>query len=241
MIVPYCERLSNGMEPLNTASNLAFLLAVAYCLPTWLRLNSSKHPVLMPQSLRYAMNIVVMLPAVIGIGSSFFHAAPTTITHLLDLGPICLFIIMTTVIYLALRDNSRLAIAVLLLVWITTTGIAAQWPEVLAHSLFYLPTIGLLLFLLVTVKGAEANHSTQRRLLLMASLTFTTALIFRALDLQICGQQTSGNFAPGQTGTHTFWHLLTALTSVICLHLLFTMIAHRYRADVDVGVDSNVL
>ena len=222
------------MEPLNTASNLAFLLAVAYCLPTWLRLNSSKHPVLMPQTLRHAMNIVVMLPAVIGIGSSFFHATPTTITHMLDLGPICLFVIMTTVIYLALRGSSRLAIAALLIVWITATGIAAQWPEVLAHSLFYLPTVGLLIFLSVTVKGIEENHSTQRRLLLLASLTFTTALIFRALDLQICDLQTAGIVAPGQTGTHTIWHLLTAVTSVICLRLLFSMIAHRYRSEVDV-------
>jgi len=234
MIVPYCERLSNGMEPLNTASNLAFLLAVAYSLPTWLRLNSSKHPVPMPQTLRHAMNIVVMLPVFIGIGSSFFHATPTTITHMLDLGPICLFVILTTVIFLALSNRSPATIAILLLVWITTTAIAAQWPEVLAHSLFYLPTVGLLFFLLASVKGSDANHSTQRRLLLLASLTFTTALIFRALDLQICNLQTAGNFAPGQTGTHTIWHLLTAVTSAICLRLLFSMIAHRYRSDIDV-------
>jgi len=169
MIVPYCERLSNGMEPLNTASNLAFLLAVAYSLPTWLRLNSSKHPVPMPQTLRHAMNIVVMLPVFIGIGSSFFHATPTTITHMLDLGPICLFVILTTVIFLALSNRSPATIAILLLVWITTTAIAAQWPEVLAHSLFYLPTVGLLFFLLASVKGSDANHSTRRRLLLATS------------------------------------------------------------------------
>ena len=180
------------------------------------------------------MNIVVMLPAVIGIGSSFFHASPSTITHMLDLVPICLFVIMTTAIFLVLRGSSGLTIAALLLIWVVATGIAAQWPEVLAHSLFYLPTVGLLLFLSATVKGTDANHSTQRRLLLLASLTFTTALIFRALDLQICDLHTAGNFAPDQIGTHTIWHLLTAITSVLCLRLLFSMIAHRYRSGVDV-------
>lgn len=228
-IIPYCERLSNGMEPLNTASNLAFLLAVAYSLPFWLRLNSSNSPALIPQTLRYAMNIVVMLPAVIGIGSGFFHAMPSTLTHALDLGPICLFAILTTVIFLTLNDRSKLTIAAVLFIWITATIIAAQWPEVLAHSLFYVPTVGLLLALSVTVKGSSAHHSTQRRLLLLASLTFATALIFRALDLQICVLQTTGNFAPGQSGTHTIWHLLTALTSVFCLRLLFSMISERYQ------------
>ena len=93
----------------------------------------------------------------------------------------------------------------------------------------FVPTVGLLLALSVTVKGSNTHHSTQRRLLLLASLTFATALIFRALDLQICQLQTAGNFAPGQSGTHTIWHLLTALTSVFCLRLLFGMISERYQ------------
>ena len=241
-IVPYCERLSNGDEPFNTITNTAFLLVAAY---NWYRLRQIKPELagsgLAASKTRFNLMIFVScaLPAMIGIGSALFHATPSTLTHMLDIVPVCLFALGSLLLLLSNKAWPVRSISMLMVMWLSATAIAAQWPEVLAHSLFYLPTVLVLLFLALVFNPAAASHSLrkcsrqEKRLLILSATTFTTALLFRATDLPSCipWSQANSSLAPpasselftgvaGTLGTHFLWHLLTALVCYLIAGLL---------------------
>jgi len=185
--------------------------------------------------------VLCALPALIGVGSALFHATPSRLTHMLDIIPVCLFALGSLSLLLVNKGWSGRQIAVTLSVWIGATVIAAQWPQVLAHSLFYLPTVLVLLFLslVFTPNVASISHrycsGHEKRLLTLSATAFAAALFFRATDLPSCipWSENSSLQVPeptqspefytgvaGSLGTHFLWHLLTALVCFLITALL---------------------
>lgn len=214
VIVPYCERLASGGEPVNTLSNAGFVLVALYGLHLWRR---SSQPFKGPNKATIPLLLVLCL--LIGTGSALFHANPSPLTHLLDIVPVCLFALLALWLCLSRYQWPRHKSVALFVIWILTTAVAAQWPEVLAHSLFYLPTLLVLVYLVFALRP-------QRTQLALLAMAFGSALTFRALDLPLCELEQSQQSVPalagiaGHTGTHFLWHVLTALACVLCLQLV---------------------
>ncbi len=221
-IVPYCERLATGAESINTISNAGFVLAALYGWYLWK--GNSNSPV--NQKNKPAVMLLLLLCLLIGSGSTLFHAIPSHLTHLLDIVPVCLFALLALWLCLSRYHWPREKSVCVLGVFIAATALAAQWPQVLAHSLFYLPTLLVLAYLAIALKP-------QRERLALLTLIFASALTFRALDLPLCdlaqSQQTFPALAgtAGQTGTHFLWHVLTALACVLCLQLVIAPVAKK--------------
>lgn len=245
-IVPYCERLSstNSHEPFNTITNAAFLIVALY---SWHRLRTferashqSGHAV---TQTRFRLMLLVLcgFPALIGIGSALFHAMPSFLTQMLDIVPVCLFAVCALLLFLTHKQWPALYIATTLLAWIGATAVTAQWPQALAGSLFYLPTVLVLVFLSAVFNpGTDSNShrhcgQQEKRLLLMSATAFAAALLFRTTDLPTCSPwtKTSSTSVPapshtpeflagaaGSLGTHFLWHLLTALVCYLITSLL---------------------
>lgn len=224
VIVPYCERLATGGEPVNTLSNAGFILVALYGWSLWRRSSRSlaNNPAYREQSALQskAIPVLLLLCLLIGTGSSLFHANPGPITHLIDIVPVCLFALLALWLCLKRYQWPQHKSFGLLIVWIAATALAAQFPQVLAHSLFYLPTVLVLVYLAVALK------QQRQRLSLLAAI-FASALTFRALDLPLCELDVSNQTVPalaglaGHTGTHFLWHVLTAIACIVCLHLVY--------------------
>ena len=89
----YCERLGPGFwaEPLNAATNAAFILAAL--LGLWLACRSGR--------LDGPVNWLVAVTLAVGTGSFLFHTYATAWAALADTGPIALFILS----YIAIAMN----------------------------------------------------------------------------------------------------------------------------------------
>jgi len=195
MIVPYCERITIGMEPFNAVSNLIFIVCAAVCatllLRDWTRLHVNSKEVLS------CLSALILL---IGIGSAAFHFKPSYTTHAFDLIPIGLFISLALISILKLGFNlSTRSIVAVVLVWFCSTAIASTAPEFLAGSLVYVPT--LILVLLVAVLYPQKN----RKLFAVFGF-FALGLLIRAIDLPLCDTLS--------IGTHWLWHVCTALAAL---------------------------
>lgn len=226
VIVPYCERLATGGEPVNTLSNAGFVLVALYGWSLWRRNSRSLASVpANPEKSAVQSNaipLLLLLCLLIGAGSSLFHANPGPITHLIDIVPVCLFSLLALWLCLKRYQWPRHKSLGLLVIWVAATAVAAQFPQVLAHSLFYLPTVLVLVYLAFALKQ-------QRQRLSLLAAVFASALTFRALDLPLCELEHSNQTVQtipalaglaGHTGTHFLWHVLTAIACIVCLHLV---------------------
>lgn len=190
----YCERLAPGLfgEPLNTVSNLAFLLAA------WLGWQGAGH--------HRDQRLLAALLGAIGVGSTLFHGFATAMTQWLDVLPIGLFQLCFLGLYLERVARWSLpARGVCLLLYVAALALAAQAPPLFNGSLAYAPAAVALLMLGI------AHWRLRARLdVLAAALLFLPSLVARSLDLALCTRWPSG--------THLLWHLLNALM----LHVLLT-------------------
>jgi len=195
----YCERLSHGVEPLNTLSNLVYLLVAVW----WARSGSrGSH-----------RRFEAVSVALIGALSALFHTWPTPGTQALDIAGIALFVALALyrmIARLVARPTRRHAYATLAVAsWLLASAVAAtltaRAPHVLNGSLLYLPTL-VALALPIAAAGAH------RRPLAAALALFLTALALRTLDAAAC--------TVWPYGTHTLWHLFSALTIVAVLRAL---------------------
>lgn len=228
----YCERGDAAFwaEPLNAASNAAFLIAAG--VAGWQAL---KGPVR-----DRAATALALLIAVVGIGSFLFHTFAVRWALLADVIPIALFI--HAYFYLAMRRFFGLgvpsAVAITLLFAAFNAGFetildaVAQRPlDALTNgSLGYVPAIlalaGVAAGLLrpwVCAHG-PARRRAGRALLGIAGL-FAVSLTFRTLDARLCPSM--------PIGTHFLWHLLNAA-------VLYGLVsaATQYRARIGAGLGS---
>lgn len=202
----YCERLDAGFwaEPVNAATNGAFLVAALAAFWLWRR-----------QPARDGVGFALILPVfAIGIGSFLFHTMPNRWTLLADVVPIQLFAF--GYFAFALRrffGASRL---------VTTAGTLAffglalglSWagravlPAVVAgsagYAAFLLGLIGIALAM-----PADFALARPRKLLALAGLAFAVSLTMRSVDGLLCGAF--------PLGTHWLWHLLNAMVLYLLL------------------------
>ncbi len=195
MIVPYCERVTMGIEPFNSASNLIFIVCAGVCatlmLRDWAKLRTDSKFILS------SLSTLIML---IGIGSAAFHIKPTHVTHAIDLIPIGLFIVVALSCVLKMGFKlSKASVAGIVTVWGCATALASTKPDFLAGSLLYLPT--LLIILIMAVLNTQ-----QHRKLVAVFAFFGLGLLIRAIDLPVCNTLS--------IGTHWIWHACTALAAL---------------------------
>ena len=220
----YCERgRSEALfaEPINAASNAAFLLAALVTLLLLLR---------RPKEMRSAdQYLFIALVFVIGLGSLAFHLLADRASLLADVIPIDLFML----VYLGFALNRFLGvppgwtaltlIGFAAIVFLTmqlkcwSGGIGFPGSEVsgasecLNGSLVYLPA--LLAMAIVGGLLAERKHPAAP-FILWAALIFAISVTFRSLDLALCdAYQIQGR----KIGTHFAWHLLNGLALFLLL------------------------
>lgn len=206
----YCERTGPEFwaEPLNAATNGAFLVAALVALLLALRAERLEAPA----------GWLIALMAVIGIGSFLFHTFATAWAALADTGPIGLFILS----YFAIAMNRFAGLG---------------WGRAVALTLGFLLAMGVLSWLFRMTIGPWVGGSQSYfpaflallgvglwlhrrghpagRWLLGATAVFAVSLTFRTLDMPLCNEW--------PVGTHFAWHLLNAvvlgiLTLVVIRH-----------------------
>ena len=202
----YCERTdaSYWSEPLNAATNAAFILAA---LILWRQTGG----------LRRGQILCVILFA-IGIGSYLFHTHATAWASTADTAPIGLFIL--TYLFLVNRDVLRLplwAAAAVTLGFIPYTLVLVpvldQIPFLMISDFYW--TVPLLLFA-YAIWLWRSQPETARGLAIGAGL-LCLSIAIRSLDIGFC--------ARWPMGTHFIWHLLNAtmlgwMIHVYCRHVL---------------------
>lgn len=195
----YCERIDGSVwaEPLNAATNTAFLLAAFASFWRWRR-----------QGGRDAVALVLIgLVFAIGIGSFLFHTIPNRWTFLADVVPIQLFAF--GYFAFALRRFLGLSWAITAAGTLAFFGLAlglsavgrASLPPVLAGSAGYAAfLLGLAGVALAMSRAATLDR--QCWLVALAGLAFAVSLTMRSVDGALCGSL--------PLGTHWLWHLLNA-------------------------------
>lgn len=225
-IFAYCERAGDPAfwaEPFNAISNVAFLLA-AFAGAALL----ARQP--RPASRRIEWGLVLLV-AIIGVGSFLFHTTATRWASVADTAPIGIFMIG----YLAYAMRRFLnapywVVGVALAVFIATLRYAGSIPcdpELLPvtvaagrpcfnGSLGYVPALGALLLIggVLLAKGHRAGWPV-----LAGGLIFAASLTLRTIDFELCG---ATSILGRARGTHALWHTLNAL-------LLYVLLAAAIR------------
>lgn len=191
----YCERTSTAFwaEPVNAATNLAFLLAAWIGFTLWRR-SGGRDP---------ASLFLVVLVAVIGVGSFLFHTFANRWSSLADVLPIAVFIYayfgLALVRFVGWR---RLIAALATLAFLgASMAVAPLLAPLVGSSAGYVPA---LLALVGIGGGLTVARQAQGPLVLAAGGVFALSLAFRIADLPLC--------AAFPLGTHFAWHILNATT-----------------------------
>jgi hypothetical protein len=219
----YCERGTDTAllaEPINAASNAAFLLAglVGLQLVLW-----------RPAEQRNAdLFLLPVLVLFIGLGSLAFHLFADQGTALADVIPITLFML----VYLGFALNRFLGVppGFTVLAVIGFGAIVALTSQVqcaegaigflggaqgakpcLNGSIFYLPA--LVALIVVGLALHERGHRATPWLLWAAAI-LAVSIAFRSLDLALCDQVVIDG---RKVGTHFAWHVLNALALFLLL------------------------
>ena len=210
----YCERLDASFwsEPVNAVTNGAFLIAALICLwgLSYYRLRS------------LSAIWLIILVAVIGIGSFLFHSFATRWAMLADVLPILVFQISFLLIYSHQIIKLRWwGTAGLFLGFVGLIAIFAQLPSHwLNGSLSYAPAF-------IFLAGFGLYHVwqklSQRWLLLSAAGVFAISLTFRSIDDSIC------HAFP--LGTHFMWHILNAVVLGSAVWAFMVGQIDRYKND----------
>jgi len=203
----YCERIDPGFwaEPVNAISNIAFLLAAWWAWRRAVRL----------QAVDGAAVTLVILTALVGVGSFLFHTFATLWAGIADVLPIGLFCLAYLGIALArfFRFSILTAVFGVLSAVGLLIGIAGLMPSgepgeaaPLNGSLQYAPA--LIAMALMAVMLAAVGHAAWRSVA-AATAVFTLSLALRSIDLLLCAQI--------PLGTHFLWHLLNGLVFALLL------------------------
>lgn len=189
----YCERLDPTFwaEPVNAVTNAAFLIAA------WLLL---KHYQREEQHSSLVLTLTALV-GLIGIGSFLFHTYANTLTVVMDVIPIMVFIF--TYLYAFLRRVAGCSLA-LTGVWIAvfvafkTLLESLPIPPSLIGSAMYVPSL-LAIFAMAHYTRRRSFGKEYKHM----ALLFLLSLTFRTLDLPLCGSL--------PLGTHFLWHCLNAV------------------------------
>lgn len=194
----YCERLDPGFwaEPLNAASNIAFIAAALVGAAMLLRRGNRDAD----------LWLLVALTATVGVGSFLFHTFATVWAGLADTIPIWVFV----AVFVAVAMRRYFAMSPLRIAFTFAVLIAAGYgyalvsPDtepgaapVLNGSLQYAPAvIAQWSFVLALHRARHPAFGW----VAASALVFLTSLVFRTLDIAVCDAFPAG--------THFAWHIL---------------------------------
>ena len=193
-VIDYCERQGHGFwsEPVNALTNIAFLLAAAAAFALWRRRRETDHPAL----------ALIVVTALVGVGSFIFHTVATRGAMLFDVVPIAVFIY--GYFLLALRRFFCLGAFVSTAITLLFAA-ASYFVENTFHGLHgsvgYLPALGAMICFAALLWPRTRRRQTAAGLAL-AALVFAASLTFRTMDGDVC--------AGFPLGTHFLWHILNA-------------------------------
>jgi hypothetical protein len=196
----YCERLGPGFwaEPLNAATNAAFIAAALFALVLWRRAGARDWPALW----------LIAVTFIVGTGSFLFHTFANRWSLLADVLPIAVFIYSYFLLamrrYLGLGPGPAISVTVLFAAFNMSFG--PLWLGILPGvtlngSVGYIPA-ALALFVVGIVCWVSGVREAGRALL-TAACVFALSLLFRSMDDTVCARMPAG--------THFLWHLLNAL------------------------------
>jgi hypothetical protein len=195
----YCERTDPSFwaEPVNAISNAAFLIAAAAAYMQWRRAGGRDVPVL----------LLIVLTAVIGVGSFIFHTVATSGAVLFDTVPIAVFIY--GYLFFALRrflGLSAMAALALLIVFAGLSSLEAAYvpQDALNGSHAYLPALAATVLI-----GVITTRRTAGPLVLGAGAVLAVSLVFRSIDQAVCPSF--------PLGTHFLWHTLNGVVLYLLL------------------------
>jgi hypothetical protein len=198
----YCERRGTGFwaEPFNAVTNLSFLVAAFFA---WR--NADRH-----RRLTREIGILIFLAVSVGVGSFLFHTFATGWAMYMDVIPILLFQMAFIWIYARRQMGSTRLFGGLLLAGLLLTSLPLMpLRHLMNGSLAYLPA-----WLLLAGFGAfhiRRNKNRPWQLMIAAILLFL-ALIFRTVDLEVCGTI--------PLGTHFLWHLINGFVFYLVMQSL---------------------
>ncbi|TXN06147.1 hypothetical protein FV242_00365 [Methylobacterium sp. WL64] len=216
-VMAYCERTGPEVwaEPVNAASNAAFLLAAAAAAR---RARAARPPD------RACLGLAGLI-AVIGCGSFLFHTLAVTWAMYADIIPITLFIVA----YLALalhrilrlpriRVEAATAGFVLFSFTLVPTldGLSGSDISALTNGSIDYVAAALALFTVAALDRPEHRFVGTGRRLTEIGVLFLVSLTARTLDRSVC--------AALPTGTHALWNVLNA---VVLYALVVTAVRHR--------------
>ena len=210
----YCERVEPGLlaEPLNAVSNASFLLAA------WAAWVLAKRT----GALSAGVRVLIALAASVGIGSFLWHTYPTSLTLILDIVPILIFIIWYIWLYARNVIGMRSVFAVgCVAAFLLATFVAIQYSDVLHGALVYVPS---LMVPLVFGVFHASERMVARFTLLAAAGVFVAALFFRTIDNEIC------SVLP--IGTHFLWHILIGLVTYLAMRCFILSTTTEVGAEV---------
>lgn len=194
----YCERTDPSFwaEPINALSNVAFLIAAALALREWRRRRGD-----------VGVLSLILITALIGIGSFTFHTVATRGAALADTIPIAIFIY--GYLLWALRRLFGLAWPWALLLVLAFAASAQAFAGMLPRSLLngshaYLPALAALVAV-----GWLKQREPAGRTMLAAAGVLAVSLTLRTIDLQVCDAL--------PLGTHFVWHALNGLVLYLLL------------------------
>lgn len=199
----YCERVGQAFwaEPVNAISNLAFLLAAAIAYRVWLsKAEVGRREKRGRDGAGLALIIVV---AVIAIGSFLFHTLANRWSSLADVAPIAVFIYGYFAVALhRLIGLGRIVAGLGTLAFLGFSAFADPlFGPVVGSSSGYVPA--LLALFAIGLLLVRRRHR-QGPLVLGAALVFTLSLSMRIYDAPVC--------EAFPVGTHFLWHILNATT-----------------------------
>jgi len=204
----YCERLTPALwgEPVNIASNFAFLIA-GFIL---LRLYRRRINVRVGKD--WDIQALIVLLFIIGAGSSLWHIYAKSWSLYSDVIPILLFINIgiLSCLYRLVRCSFSLTAGIFLLYQLFNYSLQSAFDEnFLNGSIFYLPTWLLLIGMSLFLRRGDIALSQQ---FLGICVIFTFSLVFRTIDLGVC------NSIP--IGTHFIWHIMSAYMMYLLVRIL---------------------
>lgn len=190
----YCERLSPAYwaEPVNAVTNAAFLIS-AWIM--WRRVRGEGLPM--------ATTLVVLL-AIIGLGSFLFHTHAQVWAAIADVTPILMFILVY--IFAVNRDICRmssgwaLGVTGLFFPFAAVTIPLFQLIPGLGGSAAYAPVPLLILIYSGLLYKSDTEFS---RNMVIGAMILILSITFRSVDPVVCGTL--------PMGTHFLWHILNAL------------------------------
>lgn len=218
----YCERTTAAYwaEPYNALSNLAFPLAAL-----WAAVEARRRRLRQP-----ILWVLIIMAALIGLGSFLFHTHANRWSELADTLPIWSFVgvfVLTAMHHIGGMTWAKVAriagivvLAVILTIWLLAFGegadAVAHQADPLNGSGQYAPAVmALLAFSFFT--GVRRHPAAPW--VWAATATFIVSLAFRTVDMAICTRL--------PLGSHFLWHMLNGLMIGLLLQMLIRTLSPR--------------